>query len=276
MEKTICILARTNRALMPLEQALTAGNVPYHLIGRSGFFSQPEIRAACDYLNACIFPANYVISGILRTDFHPTKYIPRSKLQARFKELKADDESVSYWKLMCDEPRTMVDQKNLESLSNFVHFIHGLSRYRDLNPAEALKTILGLLKVGDYYSEQETPDSDPLENLSELLKMAGKHGSVRDFLDYVRRASAASKKKSGVGLATIHSFKGMEADVVYVVGVQEGLLPHSKATDLQEERNIWFTAASRAKTNLIVTYSGTPSPFLQNVVKCKEQEETCS
>ena len=226
MDKTVAILARTNRALMLFEQALTAANVPYHLIGRSGFFSQPEIRAAVDYLNACIFPANYVVSGILRTDFHPTKFLPRAKLQTRLKEIKATDETVSYWKLMCEEPRTLVDPKNIDSLTNFVHFLHGLSRYRDLPPAEALKTILGLLKVGDYFAEIETPDNDPLGNLSDLLKMAGKHRTIKEFLDYVRRATAASKSKRGVGLATIHSFKGMEADVIYVVQVSEGVLPH--------------------------------------------------
>ena len=74
-------------------------------------------------------------------------------------------------------------------------------------------------------------------------------------------------------LSTIHSFKGAEADVVYVVGVSDGVLPHAKATDLDEERNIWFVAASRPKSKLIVTYSGQPSPFLKDVVECKKPEE---
>jgi superfamily I DNA/RNA helicase len=179
------------------------------------------------------------------------------------KELRAEDDSVSYWKLMCDEPRTLVDQKNTEALTNFVHFIHGLSRYKSLPPAEALKTILGLLKVGDHFAETETPDNDPIENLSALVKMAQKHSSIKEFLDYTRRASAASKSKKGVALSTCHSAKGMEFSKVFLVGCQEGLMPHSKATDLQEEVNIYFVACSRAERELVITYSGIPSPFLK-------------
>ena len=272
MDKSVAILARTNRALMLFEQALSSANIPYHLVGRSGFFAQPEIQGAVAYLNACIFPANYVISTILRTDFHPTKFLPRAKLQSRFKEIKETDPEVSYWKLMCEEPRTLVEPKNLESLTNFVHFLHGLSRYRDLPPQEALKTILGLLKVGDYYAEIESPDSDPLENLSELLKMAGKHRTIKEFLDYVRRATAASKSKKGVALATVHSAKGLEWNTVYFVGVQEGILPHAKSDDLQGEQNVWFVGCSRAEQKLVVTYSGNPSPFLKNVIECKSKE----
>ena len=266
MTNSVAILARTNNALRIFETALTEAGVAYHLIGRSGFFAQNEVRAALSYLAAAVFPANYVISGLLRTDFHPTKFLPRTRLQARLKELRTDDDSVSYWKLMCEEPRTLVDQKNVEALSNFVRFLHGLSRYRSLPPADALKTVLGLLKVGDHFSETETPDNDPIANLNELVKLAARHQTIKGFLDYTRRASAASKSKKGIALSTCHSAKGMEFHTVYLVGCQEGLMPHIKATDLDEERNIYFVACSRAGRELVISYSGAPSPFLKGVV----------
>jgi len=263
MDNSIAILSRTNRGLLPFETALSAAEVPFYYVNRSGFFSQPEIQASLAYLGACIFPANYIISGMLRSDYHATKYLPRLRLSARFKELRAKDDKVSYWTLLTKEPRSLVEPKSLEAVQHFTQFIHSLTRYRDLPAADALKQVLGALKVGDHYAEQESIDSDPLENLAALVKLAGKYRSIKEFLDFTRRVAAASKKKTGVALSTVHGAKGLEWSHVYVVGCQEGMMPHSKATDLGEERNIFFVAASRAERGLTITYSGTPSVFLK-------------
>ena len=186
------ILARTNRALREPESALVAANIPYHLIGKSGYWAAAEVRAALSYLGAVLYPANHFLSGMLRTDFHPTKFLPRVKLAARFKEIKATDEKVSYWELLTREPGTLVDPKNLDAVSNFVQFVGSLSRYRGLTPDKALRELLGALKVGDYYSEIETIDNDPLANLSDLVKLAARYGTIKEFLDYAREGTAAS------------------------------------------------------------------------------------
>lgn len=262
MSDTVAILVRTNRALREPEQALVAANLPYYLVGKSGYWNSEEIRGAVSYLGAVLFPANHILSGILRTAYHPTKFLPRTLLASKFKEKKAENEEVSYWELLTKYPRSLVEPRNLEAVQNFVQFIHSLSRYRDQEPAVALKSILGLLKAGDFYSEQE-PDNDPLGNLSDLIKLAEKHRTVKEFLDYCRRASAASKKKSGVALGTIHSVKGLEFSTVYMIGVSEGVLPHAKSTDLESERCCYFVGCSRAERKLVLTYSGSPSSFLK-------------
>lgn len=262
---SVAILGRTNRSLAPVEQALSAAEIPFHYLNRSGFFAQPEVISCLAYLGASQFPANYLISQMLISDFHPTKFLPKSKLLVRLKELKEIDDKVSYWQLMTKEPRTLVEPRNLESLQHFTQFVSSLSRYRDHPPAEALKQILGALKVGDYYAEFESIDNDPLMNLNSLVKMASKYRTIKEFSDFCRRVAAASKKRRGVILSTIHGFKGAEADVVYIVGVSDGVLPHSKSTDLEEERCIWFVGCSRPRRELIVTYSGVPSVFLKTV-----------
>ena len=99
--------------------------------------------------------------------------------------------------------------------------------------------------------------------------MLAKHGDVKSFLDFCRRVEAASKKKAGVSLSTIHSAKGREWSRVYVVQCSEGILPHAKSTDLEAERNVMFVAISRAERELYVTFSGQPSVFLTNLVKEK-------
>jgi DNA helicase-2/ATP-dependent DNA helicase PcrA len=275
------ILARTHRALREPEAALSSAGIPYHLVGRSGFWAAEENKAAINYLSACLFPANHVLAGILRTSFHPTKFLPRTKILARLKEFREKDDSVSYWKLMTQEPLSLVEGKNLEALRSFVSFVHALSRYRDLAAGDALKQVLSSLRAFEYYGEfEDTPDSNPTENLIDLCKIAGRFPSIKEFLEYTRKVTAASKKKSGVALATVHSAKGLEWNTVYFVGVSEGILPHAKSDDLAGEANVWFVGCSRAERELVISYSGAPSPFLkefldkskQPVVQCKEEE----
>ena len=267
------VLSRTNRGLASVEQALSAADIPFHYINRSGFFAQSEIQSCLAYLGACLFPANYIISGMLRSDFHPTKFLPRTKIASKFKELKESDKDISYWTLITKEPRTLVELKNLEALQHFSQFVHSLSRYRDLSASEALKSVLGALKVGEHFAGQDSIDNDPIQNLSDLIKMATTRGSIKEFLDFTRRVAAASRSKKGVALSTIHGFKGAEADVIYIVGCQEGMIPHAKSTDLCEEKNIFFVAASRPRRRLIITYSGNPSPFISGIIDSNKESK---
>lgn len=262
---TVAVLSRTNNGLRPVEQALSSANLPFHYLNRAGFFAQVEITSSLAYLGACLYPANYLISQMLRTDLHPTKYLQRSVISSRFKEIKQNDDQVSFWNLMTKEPRTLVEPKGLEALQHFTQFVHSLSRYRDQTASDALRNVLTALRVGEHYSEYETIDNDPIANLQSLLKLAEKYRTIKDFLDFTRRVAAASKSKCGVALSTIHGAKGLEFKKVYVVQCNEGILPHAKSMDLDGERNCFYVACSRAERELIITYSGIPSPFLKGL-----------
>lgn len=260
--KSTCVLARTNRHLRGVEEALGRESVPYHLLGRSGFYSQPEIRSSLAILQCAVYPSNAGLAGAIRSPFHPSKYLPKTKLLARLKELETE-----YWPLLTKEPGTLVESKNVESVRNFVQFIHGLSRYRSLPAGEATKKILIDLHAYDYYSAEESIDNSPIDNLKDLCKIASRFQTLKEFLDYARKVSAASKTKKGVAVGTLHSAKGLEWSTVFFIGCQEGLIPHAKSTDESEERNLLFVGASRAERNLYISYSGKPSPFLKDFIK---------
>ena len=263
MDKTVAVLARTNLALRPIEQALSDAGIKYHLIGRSGFWSAPEIRSILSYLGCVVYPADWLIAGAIRAPFWPTKFLPKTKLLAELKSLKDHRDDVFYWQLLTQEPQACVDAKNLPALRDFTSFLHSLSRYRDMKPDEALKHVIQALKAVEYFRDEEaSPDNDPVANLSELVKLAVRHSSIKNFMDYCRRASAASKGRKGVAVSTIHGAKGLEFHTVFLIGCQEGLMPHAKATDLEEERAIFFVGASRPEQRLVISYSGEPSPFL--------------
>lgn len=254
------VLARTNLALRPVEQALSEGGIKYFLIGRSGFWASSEVRAVLAYLGCVLYPADWIISGAIHAPFWPSKFLPKTALLKEMKERKNDD--LGYWKMLVEIPDSLVPHKNLSSLREFTSFIHSLSRYKNLPADEALKSVIQAVKAVEYYKEEESVDNDPVANLSELVKLASRYQTIKEFMDYTRRATAASKGRKGVAVSTIHGAKGLEFHTVYLIGCQEGLMPHSKSSDLEEERSIFFVGASRAERELKITYSGNPSPFL--------------
>jgi DNA helicase-2/ATP-dependent DNA helicase PcrA len=268
------ILARTNRATREVEAALGAANIPYYLLNRCGFWQQIEIKSGLAFCGASLYPADHLIAGMLHSPFWPVKYLPKSKLLPRLKELQTDKQP-SYWHLLTQEPRSLVEEKNLKSVSEFTQFVHSLSRYKDLSAGEAVKQILLALRAWDFYANVDEIDNSPVENLTELVKIASRFQTLREFLDYARKVSAVSKRKTGVAVGTVHSGKGLEWQRVFLIGCQAGLMPHEKATDLDEERSIFFVACSRAERELHISYSGQPSPFLKSVVQCKEKESAC-
>ena len=270
MMGTTAILSRTNLGLRPFESALAESGVPYFLVGKCGYWSQSEVRSVLAHLQCCVYPSDYALGTCLRSPFWPTKFLPKTKISARIKELQQDKEP-SMWHLMTKESFSLVENKNLEALHNFVQFIGSLSRYKNLTAGEATKQVLSTLRAIDYYHEEEAVDNDPVANLVELAKIASKYQTIKEFLDYARRVTAASKKRSGIALGTCHSVKGLEFKTVYLTGVQEGMLPHAKATDLESERNCFFVGASRAERKLVLSYSGIPSPFLAPFLKPKPE-----
>jgi superfamily I DNA/RNA helicase len=275
MDKTVAVLARTNLALRPIEQALSDAGIKYHLIGHSGFWSAPEVRSVLSYLGCVIYPADWLVAGAIRAPFWPSKFLPKTKLMEALKKPQnsKDATMTTHWFRLTTFPETLVDHKNLSSLREFVSFVHSLSRYKGMPSDEALKHVIQALKAVEYYKDEAaSPDNDPIANLSELVKLAGRYSNLKDFLDYTRRASAASKGRKGVAVSTVHGAKGLEFHTVFLIGCQEGLMPHAKATDLEEERAIFFVAASRAERELKISYVGTPSPFISGIIEASKKE----
>ena len=265
------ILCRTNLGLRIYEQLLSDEGIKYHLVGRAGYWAQPEVKSVLSYVSCAWYPSDAAISGALRAPFWPSKFLPKTKLAARLKEL--NDDANGYWHFLTRESYSLVENKNLSALQEFTRFVGSLSRYRDLKAGEAVKQIILALKAYDYLAEEETIDNDPVANIKELEKTAARFSTLKEFLDYCRKVTAASKSKAGVALSTIHGAKGLEFHTVYLVQCSDGILPHAKSNDLDGERNCYFVGCSRAERELTITYSGQPSIFLEASLKPVVQSE---
>ena len=265
------VLARTNRATRSVEDALSGAGVKYHLLGKSGFWQQPELKTVLAYLGCAISFNDGNILTALRGPLWPSKFIKKVEVLGSIKAAqKNNPDNPPALKLLAEYRG---DPPQNKAVSGFVQFIYGMTRYRSQTPTAALKSIISDLKATDFYEEHETPDNSPRENLQELVRLSQRFSTLYDFLSYTKRATAASKGKKGCCLSTIHSAKGAEWDTVFVVAVQDGILPHAKSEDPASEKNAFFVAVSRAKRNLHISYAGAPSVYLKDLIVQKMEKE---
>ena len=136
----------------------------------------------------------------------------------------------------------------------------------DSQPAhEALAQIIRRHDLVEYFSRREaSDDSDPVNNLNGLVQIAVGKGTLKEFLAYVRKLTYARRDVKNVKtltLATVHQAKGREWDHVFVVGANQGKMPHIEG-DPVEEKRIFFVACTRAGKSLTVTFNEEPSEFI--------------
>lgn len=139
------------------------------------------------------------------------------------------------------------------------------NKLRTIPADAAVKTILEQTGIEQMYANNDYAEEDnfALKNLKKLVQIAGRFSSLSEFAKHARKAEHASRKsKNALTLSTVHQMKGLEALNVFVIGVQEGKLPHERG-DFEEERRIFYVAISRAAKRLRISFAGTPSVFLK-------------
>jgi superfamily I DNA/RNA helicase len=112
-----------------------------------------------------------------------------------------------------------------------------------------------------YRNTGDPMESDPVENLNSIMKLAVGKGDIHEFLNRLRKMTHARRNVKGLTLSTVHQFKGREQNHVFLIGCNQGKMPH-KEGELGEERRIFFVACSRAAHKLDISYYGQRSVFL--------------
>ena len=263
------ILYRTNSQSRVLEQVLVREQIPYKVIGGLKFFERKEIKDALAYLRLIQNPNdNLSLSRIIN---EPKRGVGNTSL-ANIEEISAN-EGTSMYEIIkrADEyGQTRVYANTRE----FVNCIEKLRQEKDeLSIAELLsKTLketgyLQALQNEDKLDEKLKAESR-IDNLDQLLTMAEEFedemadAGLEEFLEDVALSSDIDNLEEGeetVTLMTLHSAKGLEFPVVFLVGMEEGLFPGYKSIgepkELEEERRLCYVGITRAKERLYMTCS---------------------
>ena len=263
------VLARTNVALRATEEVLIERNVPYYLLNEDGFWDLEEIRNLLAWIRCVQAPVDNFLLAALQTPFWPTQFIKRKLVAQEIRE-QITKQGKTAWVLLSNY-RSRDDRQN-RAVKKFVDFVRKIYGYRGLPAKEVVGNLLRDLKAIDHYKEESgiCPDKDPVASLRELLRVSEKKDSLPDFLSYVRKVMGANRSRKGVVLSTIHSAKGKEWPNVFLISVNQGVLPHSKAVtpeDIQSERCAFYVGVSRASKTLGISYWGNKSSFLTNSEK---------
>jgi DNA helicase-2/ATP-dependent DNA helicase PcrA len=260
------VLARTNRQLAAFENECANRNLKYRLLGKSGFWSQREVKDVLAIVGAVIRPTDANIIGTIKARCEATKFIPKTDSATHRgapKQLEELQQTVggSFSQLLTRCEPTM----------NIGHLLRELrGTVRSKSGTDGVRSIIdhfGVLSAYDADDDKDANvDNDPRDNVLKLIEYAGKKRSAEEFFDWTVKVQRSLRARSNcLTLSTIHQSKGKEWNFVYVVGVNQDVLPHIKG-DPEEERRIYFVACSRAAKKLHVSANGVASELIRHML----------
>ena len=230
----IAVLYRTNAQSRTFEEAFIRHSLPYILIGGVKFYNRAEIKD---------------VLSLFRVFYNPKDEISWQRIEKNF------------------------GKRRKAKVKEFLK-----QNQKKINSTE--KLFEKLLKASGYLEKFDSNDKDDyrrLENIKELFSVAKQFPQLGDFLENValvqQEYSAQEKEKAdltgqAVRLMTLHASKGLEFEAVFIVGLEEGLLPHSRSIDdleeLEEERRLCYVGITRAKKYLFLTYASRRLYFGKN------------
>jgi DNA helicase-2/ATP-dependent DNA helicase PcrA len=266
----IAVLYRANYLSRNFEDVLTEAGIPYAVVGSVAFFGRMEVKDLLAYLRAVFNPEDDV--AVLRILNTPPRGIGSATIEALTKA--ALDKGLPILQILREmNQNSQLSGRASKALLRFQELIDKWTGLLDrLSTAELLGTILQDIQYKQMLEKQETAQEveNRMANIDELIRAAAESESrgetISEFLD---RASLSSEldhldPNARVALMTLHSAKGLEFDVVFLAGMEEGLFPHSQSMDsredLEEERRLCYVGITRAKRKLFTTWT----PFRKN------------
>ena len=262
------ILFRTNMQSRKLEEALRKSQVPYRMVGAQSFYDKREIKDVLAYLEILDDPRADV--PLLRIMNSPPRGIGQATAMMAMDFSR--ERNVSVWEAMCDPEFTdLLATKSRNAIADFVAQIVMAKSKIDSKSEPANRVLNDFLDEIGYrdwlergcknVQEKDQRFESIHELISEIAKYVQRGKSMRKFLDDTALSSDREdddlEKKSGATLITLHASKGLEFPVVYLVGLEEGVLPHRRSIDegtKDEERRLLYVGITRAQKKLTMTY----------------------
>lgn len=218
----IAILYRTNAQSRVIEESFIRSGIPYVLIGGVKFYARKEIKDLLAYLRLLLNP----------------------------------EDGVSYKR---------AEKIGKRKLGMVLHLADEVA-VKTTPPAELLSRVIETTQYMEQFNEEVEEELSRIENIRELLAVASEFNDLPSFLENVALVQSeyyadekSKKSKDAVTLMTLHAAKGLEFPIVFMVGMEEGLFPHSRALldpeEMEEERRLAYVGITRAKTKLYLTWA---------------------
>lgn len=264
----VAFLYRTNAQSRVLEEALRRESIPYVIVGGVKFYERKEIKDVLAYLRVICNPADSI--SLRRIINYPPRGIgdtTLSRLEAQAQELQKPVAEVLDGASRVDG----IAKRTGEQIERFSQFLKKYQNLKSqLSPAELAASLVEELGILRGYKQEGTIEAQTRgENVRELLlaiaefvTLNGAEATLERYLENVSLVTDLdtwNDRANAVTLMTLHSAKGLEFPLVFITGLEEGLLPISRSLNdnlaLEEERRLFYVGATRARTKLYLSWA---------------------
>ncbi|MEJ7637948.1 MAG: 3'-5' exonuclease [Singulisphaera sp.] len=261
----IAVFCRVTALTRGFEAAFRAAKIPYQVVGGVSFYERLEVKDVLAYLSLLVNPKDDI--AFLRVANVPPRGLGKTSL-----DHLADRAHALGLPLlaMAREAAAVpgLKEKAARALRDFGLLIDELTALRDHSAEEVTRKLLTLTGYRAHLAaDPKGGGEDRLANIDELVSAAREFdrehpgASVVDFMEEISLTSAVDRLKDGSGavtLMTLHAAKGLEFPVVFIIGLEQGILPHARSNDneneLEEERRLLFVGITRAERELYLSH----------------------
>jgi DNA helicase-2/ATP-dependent DNA helicase PcrA len=271
----IAVFYRTNAQSRVLEDMLVRAQIGYQVIGGTKFYERAEIRDAVAYLTFLANPQD--AQSFTRVANSPKRGLGQTSLSRVLSH--SDTMGITVWEA-AEQPDT-VPGLGTAAQKALGRFMSTMVRLRERMESAPVGDLLDeLLRETGYYdaleAERTIEAQGRLENLQELVRVGREYdalaeqGSVGEFLQQIALIADVDSLRDEEGLVTLmtlHNAKGLEFPIVFMIGMEDGIFPHSRALDegdLEEERRLAYVGLTRAMRDLTLTYARRRNSFGAN------------
>ncbi len=270
----IAVFYRTNAQSRVLEDTLVRAEISYQVVGGTKFYDRAEIKDAIAYLNVLVNPQD--VGAFTRIVNSPRRGIGTTSVSRML--AFANTMGMSIWEAAGDPDQIPgLGAAAIKAIRRFMATMHVLSERWQTGAAVAELLQEALQETGyleALEAERTIEAQGRIENLQELVNVAVEYdasdtesASLPEFLQQIALIADADSRTDDEGrvtLMTLHNAKGLEYPIVFIIGLEEGIFPHSRAVDeggLEEERRLCYVGITRAERDLYLCYARTRTVF---------------
>ncbi|NQT35216.1 UvrD-helicase domain-containing protein [bacterium] len=289
----IAVLYRTNAQSLAFEHAFRTAQIPYRILGGFRFYERKEIKDVLAYMKLIVNPDDDI--SLMRVINYPPRSIGNSFVSQMLE--RARDKGTSLNQILQEfSADPDLPSRRKKALEKFIDLIEKLRKLvTEISFPDLVNEIIASTDLEQRFMDEEKDDpsraESKLSNLTNLHRDAARYieinpeGNVESFIEEVALVTESNEENDDVqrvNLLTLHSAKGLEFETVFIVGLEDGLLPLEPRSDtdrnleIEEERRLFYVGATRAKTKLVLSFatdrfrwgrggSGAPSQFLYEI-----------
>ena len=260
----ITILVRAIFQTREFEERFLKIGLPYRIIGGTKFYERAEIKDCIAYLRLVYQEKDDL--AFERIVNNPKRSIGESTIKLIHEHAKTN--SIS----LVSASRQLIEKNKIKpkakvGLYNFLNFLNKWKKDNELKNIYHVKLLQTILDESGYSAmlknKKDLENENRLENIKELLSAMKEFDNLESFLEHVSLATSIDQNWDGqkINLMTMHASKGLEFDVIFLPGWEEGLFPHQKSIEekgekgLEEERRLAYVGITRAKKKAYISFS---------------------